>query len=242
MNLSPTGIDRNLTHYADPGFSRYIRRAFLASAGYDEADLRAPRRRHRRYLVRLHHLPSRHAPTRRSRQTRRARSGRAAPRLSNPFPRRNPPLPHRHALPQPHGHGNRGNDRRPAHGRGRAARRLRQNPASPTHGRSFRVRARHPPRRRANAGRRLARRALGRMHGLSPLLGAAPSWCARRRRNSRCRAEPVPNRRNLHGHGHGLNHGLRDRSPRANAAGRSHPTRSLRPALRDSESPQAAGP
>ena len=39
---TPTGIDRNLTHYADPGFSRYIRRAFLASAGYDEADLERP--------------------------------------------------------------------------------------------------------------------------------------------------------------------------------------------------------
>ena len=38
----PTGIDRNLTHYADPGFSRYIRRAFLASAGYDETDLERP--------------------------------------------------------------------------------------------------------------------------------------------------------------------------------------------------------
>ena len=34
----PTGIERNLTHYADPGFSRYLRRAFLASAGYDEAN------------------------------------------------------------------------------------------------------------------------------------------------------------------------------------------------------------
>ena len=42
MNPSPTGIDRNLTHYADPGFSRYIRRAFLASAGYDETDLERP--------------------------------------------------------------------------------------------------------------------------------------------------------------------------------------------------------
>ena len=39
---TPTGIDRNLTHYADPGFSRYLRRAFLASAGYDEADLERP--------------------------------------------------------------------------------------------------------------------------------------------------------------------------------------------------------
>ena len=37
-----TGIDRNLTHYAAPGFSRYLRRAFLASAGYDEADLERP--------------------------------------------------------------------------------------------------------------------------------------------------------------------------------------------------------
>ena len=35
---SPTGIDRNLTHYADPSFSRYLRRAFLASVGYNEAD------------------------------------------------------------------------------------------------------------------------------------------------------------------------------------------------------------
>ena len=42
MNPSATGIDRNLTHYADPGFSRYLRRAFLASAGYDEADLERP--------------------------------------------------------------------------------------------------------------------------------------------------------------------------------------------------------
>ena len=42
MTPSSTGIDRNLTHYADPGFSRYLRRAFLASAGYDEADLERP--------------------------------------------------------------------------------------------------------------------------------------------------------------------------------------------------------
>ena len=30
------GIDRSLTNYADEGFSRYLRRAFLASAGYDK--------------------------------------------------------------------------------------------------------------------------------------------------------------------------------------------------------------
>ena len=38
MSPPTTGINRNLTHYADPSFSRYLRRTFLVSAGYDEAD------------------------------------------------------------------------------------------------------------------------------------------------------------------------------------------------------------
>ena len=156
--MPPTGIDRNLTHYADPGFSRYLRRAFLASAGYDEADLERP-------VVGIADTSSDYTTCHR-----------AMPQLveavkrgvleAGGLPFVFPTLslgeillsPHRHALPQPHGHGDRGNDHSPAHGRGRAARRLRQNPASPTHGRSFRIRARHPPRRRTNAGRRLARR------------------------------------------------------------------------------------
>ncbi|KAA0233585.1 MAG: 6-deoxy-6-sulfo-D-gluconate dehydratase [Acidimicrobiales bacterium] len=37
-----SGIDRSLTAYGDPGFSRFIRRAFLASAGFDEDDLARP--------------------------------------------------------------------------------------------------------------------------------------------------------------------------------------------------------
>ncbi len=36
------GIDRNLTSYGDTGFSRYLRRAFLASSGYDETDFSRP--------------------------------------------------------------------------------------------------------------------------------------------------------------------------------------------------------
>ena len=35
---SATGISRNLTSYADPQFSSYLRRAFLASSGYDRTD------------------------------------------------------------------------------------------------------------------------------------------------------------------------------------------------------------
>ena len=42
MNDTARGVDRNLTHYADAGFSRYLRRAFLASAGYDGTDLARP--------------------------------------------------------------------------------------------------------------------------------------------------------------------------------------------------------
>ena len=36
------GIDRGLTSYGDPGFSRYLRRAFLAAAGWDREDLDRP--------------------------------------------------------------------------------------------------------------------------------------------------------------------------------------------------------
>lgn len=37
-----TGIDRNPTSYGDPTFSRFIRRAFLASQGFDGTDLDRP--------------------------------------------------------------------------------------------------------------------------------------------------------------------------------------------------------
>jgi len=37
-----SAIDRSLTEYGDPEFSRFLRRAFLASAGYDRDDLNRP--------------------------------------------------------------------------------------------------------------------------------------------------------------------------------------------------------
>ena len=42
MAHHPPGIDGRLTDYGDPGFSSFLRRAFLASAGYDETDLARP--------------------------------------------------------------------------------------------------------------------------------------------------------------------------------------------------------
>lgn len=38
----PTGINKNLTSYSDEEFSKYMRRAFLSSAGYDKEDLGRP--------------------------------------------------------------------------------------------------------------------------------------------------------------------------------------------------------
>ncbi len=38
----PAGFDRNLTSYGDPEFSRFLRRAFLSSAGLDRDDLSRP--------------------------------------------------------------------------------------------------------------------------------------------------------------------------------------------------------
>lgn len=39
---APLGIDRNLTSYGDPEFSKYIRRAFLGAAGLDTEDISRP--------------------------------------------------------------------------------------------------------------------------------------------------------------------------------------------------------
>ena len=42
MTAAARGVDGRLTAYGDPGFSSFLRRAFLASAGYDGADLERP--------------------------------------------------------------------------------------------------------------------------------------------------------------------------------------------------------
>ncbi len=42
QTASVSAIDRGLTEYGDPAFSRFLRRAFLASAGYDSEDLDRP--------------------------------------------------------------------------------------------------------------------------------------------------------------------------------------------------------
>src|SRR5690242_21844634 len=40
--METKGLSRGLTSYGDTGFSRFLREAFLASAGYDAGDLQRP--------------------------------------------------------------------------------------------------------------------------------------------------------------------------------------------------------
>jgi hypothetical protein len=42
MGEHPQGLDKGFTAYADVGFSRYLRHAFLAGAGYDKEDVTKP--------------------------------------------------------------------------------------------------------------------------------------------------------------------------------------------------------
>lgn len=42
MEVGSSAVDRSQTQYGDPGFSTYLRRAFLTSAGYDDIDLERP--------------------------------------------------------------------------------------------------------------------------------------------------------------------------------------------------------
>ena len=83
------------------------------------------------------------------------------------------PQPDQHDVPQPDGDGHRGDDPRPADGRGGADRRLRQDRAGAADGRGLGRRAGDPARRRADDDRPLPRRAARRLHRLPPLLGEA---------------------------------------------------------------------
>jgi hypothetical protein len=56
-----TGLDSKLTSYGDAAFSRYLRRASLASAGYDRVDLE---RHFRHQLLADYAALARRTPTR----------------------------------------------------------------------------------------------------------------------------------------------------------------------------------
>ena len=124
------GLGSGLTNYGDPDFARFLRRSFARSMGISRALLDRP-------VVGIAMTPSgfnnchRGMPDLVEAVSRGVLDGRRACR--GPFPdgiaRRGLPQSDQHGLPQPHGDGHRGDDRRPADGRGRAGRRLRQDGA-----------------------------------------------------------------------------------------------------------------
>ena len=172
--VGATGLSRGLTNYGDPDFALYLRRSFARSMGYSTRHAGAAGDRHRRHLFRLQQLPPPFPRADRGGQARRLGDGRAAADLSDDFARRSLSQPDEPDVSQPDGDRHRGDDPRPADGRGGAGRRLRQDRAGAIDGRDFREPAGDPARRRADDDRALAWRAARRLHRLPPLLGAVP--------------------------------------------------------------------
>ena len=213
-----TGLRKGLTSYGDAGFSLYLRKAFIKAAGYSDDALDRP-------IVGITDTASDYNPCHGNAPQLIEAISRGV-MLAGGLPMRFPDHlhprillpPHLHVPPQPDGDGHGGDAPRPADGRGRAGRRLRQDPAGADHGRGER---RHPRRGgagRPHGGRPPPRRGAGRLHRLPPLLGPAPRGRDRRGRDRDDLRPPRALRRHLHGDGHGLHHGLHDRGDGAVAA------------------------
>ena len=99
---------------------------------------------------RLQQLPPPFPGADRGGEARRARRRRAAARFPDHLAGRSVPQPDLDDVPQPDGDGRRGDDPRPADGRGGAGGRLRQDRAGAADGRGERRRARDPAARRAD--------------------------------------------------------------------------------------------
>ena len=183
------GLSLGLTNYGDPDFALYLRRSFARSMGYSLDMLAKAGDRHRRHALRLQQLPPPFPGADRGGQARRAGGRRAAAGVPDDLAGRSLPQPDQPDVPQSDGDGHRGDDPRPADGRGRAGRRVRQDRAGAADGRGVGQPAGDRARRRADDDLALAWRAARRLHRLPPLLGEIPRRRGRRRpRSTRSRA------------------------------------------------------
>ncbi len=191
----PVGLARGLTNYGDPDFALYLRRSFARSMGYSIEHAGAAGDRHRRHAFRLQQLPPPFPRADRGGEARRAGGGRAAAGVPDDLAGRGVPQPDQPDVPQPDGDRHRGDDPRPADGRGGAGRRLRQDRAGAADGRDLGQPAGDPAGRRADDDLALARRAARRLHRLPALLGAntAPARSTpTRSTRSRATSRPPP--------------------------------------------------
>ena len=151
MTKEKHGLARGLTNYGDADFSLYLRRSFAKSMGYSTDMLS-------RRVVGICQAAGgfnnchRHFPELVDAVKRGVLAAGALPiDFPDHLARRSLPQPDQHDVPQPDGDGRRGNDPRPADGRGRAGRRLRQDRAGAADGRGVGRRAGGAARRRADA-------------------------------------------------------------------------------------------
>ena len=230
---SERGFLRGLQSYGDRDFSIYMRRAFAKSMGYSGDELGAPRGRHRLHALPLQPLPPPLPRAARRGEARRGGGGRAGARVPHHLAARIHAGAQLHEVPQPHGHGHRGDDPRPAHGRGGADGRLRQDRAGAADGRRQRRQAGDPADRRPADDLALQGRPRRRLHRLPQVLDPVPRRQARQGRDRGGGGPPRHHRRHLRRDGHRLHHGGHRRGAGHDAARhRRHSRRARRPPAR----------
>ena len=174
MSKSYEGLSGGLTDYGDRDFARYLRRSFAKSMGYTDAALDRP-------IVGICYTASgfnnchRHFPELLEAVKRGALAQGALP---VPFPVTSLGevflSPTSMFVPQPDGHGRRGNDPRAADGYGRSDGRMRQDRSRASDGSGFGRQAGRASRRRPNDDRPSQGGAYRRLHRLPSVLGALP--------------------------------------------------------------------
>jgi hypothetical protein len=153
------------------GFSLFLRKAFIKGAGYTDGALDRP-------VIGIADTGSDYNPCH-GNLPQLMEAVQRGVMLAGGLPMRFPTISvhesfahaDQHVPAQPDGDGHRGDDPRPADGRGGADRRLRQDRAGAADGRGVGRRAGHPADHRVDADRQPPRRARGRLHRLPALLG-----------------------------------------------------------------------
>ena len=177
------GLRRRLTSYGDQDFSLFLRKAFIKAMGFSDDALDRP-------IVGIANTYSDYNPCHgnvpaadRGGEARRHARRRAADGLPDDVDPRELRRADLDVPAQPDGDGDRGDDPRPADGRGRADRRLRQDAAGADHGGGLQRGAGDRAADRPDGDRQPPRRAARRLHRLPPALGPLPRRRDRRRRD-----------------------------------------------------------
>ena len=198
------GLRKGLTSYGDAGFLAVPAQGLHQGDGLFRRRAQPADRRHHQHLQRLQSVPRQRAADHRGGEARRDADRRDADGVSDHLDRRELCASDLDVSAQSDGDGYRGDDPRPADGRGGRDRRLRQDPAGADHGGGQRRSADGGDPGRADGGRASQGRGAGRLHRLPPAVGEIPRRRDRRRRDRGGQRPARAVGRHLHGDGHGL--------------------------------------